>query len=299
MTPLILLGNWLTELKQIKNYSDHTLRAYGGDLENFFHFLQRHGIDLNTLAAFETITVSDIRSWLTYRVKQGASHRSNARALSSIKHFIKYMIARCHINATHLLDMRSPKVSRQLPKPIPSEKILNLAEVVSDKGDWQDLRDRALIILLYGAGLRISEALNLNRDAFPFVDLLRIKGKGNKERLVPILPIINTYVDAYLKKCPHNLLATDPLFVGVRGGRLNMSLLQRKIAQLRSVLGLPANATPHALRHSFATHLLDEHVGLRDIQELLGHASLKTTQVYLDVSMQNLKDMYHKTHPRK
>lgn len=294
----ILIKKWLTELKHMRNYSDNTVRAYTVDLENFTHFLTQH-IGQNDVDGLKNLQLTDIRAWLTSRLKQRIAPVSNARALSSLKHFFKYVMIHSKIDLSHLLEMRTPKSLKKLPRPIGINKIDTLIKTMESKTSWTDLRDVALVILLYGAGLRISEALSLNYKDFPLAEVLVITGKGQKQRLIPIIPIINTYIQAYLDHCPIGLIAESPLFVGQRGGRLNMGMLQKKIAMLRSQLHLPDAATPHALRHSFATHLLDEHADLRVIQELLGHSSLSTTQRYMDVSIQNLKSVYIKSHPRK
>jgi integrase/recombinase XerC len=294
----ILIKKWLTELKHIRNYSDNTVRAYSIDLENFTRFLTQH-IGQNDVEGLKQLQLTDIRAWLTSRLNQGISPVSNARALSTLKHFFKYVMAHYQIDLAHLLELRTPKSPKKLPRPISVNKIDALIKTMEAEKNWTDLRDVALVILLYGAGLRISEALSLNHKDFPLPEVITMTGKGQKQRAIPILSIINVYIQAYLNHCPLVLTADSPLFVGQRGGRLNMGALQKKIAMLRGRLHLPDEATPHALRHSFATHLLDEHADLRVIQELLGHASLSTTQRYMDVSIQNLKDVYIKSHPRK
>lgn len=293
-----IIDKWLTNLKDIQNYSENTIRAYRIDMESFVHFITHHvgGSDINT---FKTLQLSDIRAWLTFRLNQGISPVSNARALSTLKHFLKYVMANHPVDLVHLLDMRTPKSKRKLPRPISVNKIDTLIETVEGTKDWMDLRDAAVLVLLYGAGLRISEALNLDYKDFPLSDVLVITGKGQKQRAVPILPVINTYIQAYLDKCPISFVTDSPLFVGQQGGRLNMCMIQKKMAKLKGILHLPDEATPHAMRHSFATHLLDENAELRVIQELLGHSSLSTTQRYMDVSIQKLKDVYAKSHPRK
>jgi integrase/recombinase XerC len=293
-----IIDKWLKNLKHIRNYSDNTVRAYRIDVENFVQFVAHH-MGQNDLEGFSKLQLSDIRAWLTARLNQGVSTVSNARALSTLKHFFKYLMANYSIELEHLLELRTPKSGKQLPRPISSDKINALIQMVEGEKKWADLRDAAVLILLYGAGLRISEALNLNYKDFPLAEVVIIKGKAEKQRAIPILPVVNTYIDAYLNRCPFSFLADSPLFVGCRGGRLNMGMLQKKMAKLRSLLHLPNDATPHALRHSFATHLLDEHAELRVIQELLGHSSLSTTQRYMDVSIQSLKDVYAKSHPRK
>lgn len=299
MTLPTIIEEWLTELKYIKNYSSNTLKAYRSDLEQFLNFIATHQGALLTLETLPLLTLSDLRAWLTARLHQGMAHTSNARALSTLKHFFKYLLRKHTIDLVHLLDLRTPKAAKRLPRPLSHHKIQALVTAIQPTGHWTELRDTALIILMYGAGLRISEALALNYAQFPLPEVFVITGKGQKQRTVPILPIINTYITAYLNNCPITLTPESPLFVGERSSRLNMGMLQKKIAKLRPLLHLPAEATPHALRHSFATHLLDESADLRAIQELLGHSSLSTTQRYTDVSIQSLKDIYRKSHPRK
>lgn len=292
------MDKWLNDLKYLRNYANNTLEAYRLDLESFNSFIIQHvgGADVEGLKHLEG---SDIRAWLTYRLTQGISQASNARALSALKHFFKYMIRHHSLDLGHLLEMRSPKLRKRLPRPISYSKIDNLIEMIESEAEWTDLRDTTLVVLMYGAGLRISEALSLEFQDFPLPEVFVITGKGKKQRAVPILPIINTYIQAYVQKCPFSFNPKDPLFKGQRGSKLNERMLQKRFANLRTLLHLPAEATPHALRHSFATHLLDEHADLRTIQELLGHASLSTTQRYMDVSLQSLKHDYAKSHPRK
>lgn len=293
-----IMDKWLCDLKYLRNYADNTLEAYRLDLESFNSFIIQHlgGVDVEGL---EHLEGADIRAWLTYRLNHRVSQASNARALSALKHFLKYMIRHYSLDLGHLLEIRSPKLRKRLPRPISPSKIDNLIETIESKEEWTDLRDTALVVLMYGAGLRISEALSLQFQDVPLPEVFVVTGKGQKQRAVPILPIINTYIQAYVEKCPISFNSEDPLFKGQRGGKLNERILQKKIASLRTLLHLPAEATPHALRHSFATHLLDEHADLRTIQELLGHASLSTTQRYMDVSLQSLKADYTKSHPRK
>jgi integrase/recombinase XerC len=293
-----VMDKWLCDLKYLRSYADNTLEAYRLDLESFNSFIIQHlgGADVEGL---EHLEGADIRAWLTYRLNQRVSQASNARALSALKHFFKYMIRHNSLDLGHLLEIRSPKLRKRLPRPISPSKIDNLIKTIESKEEWTDLRDTALVVLMYGAGLRISEALSLQFQDVPLPEVFVVTGKGRKQRAVPILPIINTYIQAYVQKCPFSFNSEDPLFKGQRGGKLNERILQKKIASLRTLLHLSAEATPHALRHSFATHLLDEHADLRTIQELLGHASLATTQRYMDVSLQSLKADYSKSHPRK
>lgn len=299
MTPIDkFIEKWLSNLKHLRNCAENTLEAYRLDMNSFMEFIVMH-VGNSDIEALKSLQGADVRSWLTYRLNQGISQTSNARALSALKHFFKYMIRHHALDLGHLLEMRGPKLKKRLPRPITYSKIDRLIETLKSQAAWADLRDTALVVLMYGAGLRISEALSLKFQDFPLPEVFVITGKGQKQRAVPILPTINDYIQAYIQTCPLPFSAGDPLFKGERGAMLNERILQKKIAQLRTLLHLPAEATPHALRHSFATHLLDEHADLRTIQELLGHASLSTTQRYMDVSMQSLKEDYAKSHPRK
>jgi integrase/recombinase XerC len=296
---MLEVTQWLNQLTNIRNYSTNTIRAYSQDLESFLSFLNHHTNTIPTAHNLEQLTPKDIRAWLSFRLQAGSSQRSNARALSALKHFFNYLSKAHAINLTHLTNLKSPKKETSLPRPIAFEKIISVIEVLSEKKDWKNLRDLTIVLLMYGAGLRISEALNLNYSDFPFGEILVIKGKGQKQRAVPVLPIITQYAAAYVNACPLSFTPDHALFLGTQGKRLNMSVIQKRLVTIRQQLHLPADVTPHAFRHSFATHLLNEHTDLRIIQQLLGHASLSSTQHYLDVSLQSLKDIYHKTHPRK
>lgn len=295
---MIHLNQWLTHLSNARNYSPHTVRAYAQDLEHFCLFMEQHLNVSLTLSELEHLKQQDIRSWLSFRLQSGISQRSNARALSALKQFFNYLAQAHQVNINHLLQLKSPKQHTVLPRPIAFNKITQLISTLKKEANWTSLRDLTIVLLMYGSGLRISEALALNFAQFPFKDVLIINGKGQKERVIPILPIINDYAKAYLKTCPFSFQPDSPLFLGVQGKRLNMGMVQKRIAALRNELNLPKSVTPHAFRHSFATHLLDENTDLRIIQQLLGHASLSSTQHYMDVSLQNLKDIYHKAHPR-
>lgn len=294
-----LINQWLTELKFVKKLSKHTLTAYEHDLISLIEFLSQHLNNTMTLEKLENTNASDLRAWLTHRHRAGISHTTNARAVSAVKTFARYLSKHHNANISPLLDLKAPKIDRKLPRPLSHIQIESLVQTTAELGNWTTLRNTAAFILMYGAGLRIGEALSLNYNDFPLPELMILTGKGNKQRAVPILPKINTYIQTYINKCPFPFNANTPLFLGKKGQRLNPGILQAAIRKFRAVANLPDTVTPHALRHSFATHLLDENADLRTIQELLGHASLSTTQRYTDVSLQQLKDVYRKSHPRK
>lgn len=295
---MIEVNQWLNKLTTTQNYSAHTARSYAQDLDSFVSFISQHTNTPLTLTTIEHLTPQDVRAWLSHRLKNGISQRSNSRSLSAFKQFLNYLAKNHNININHLLQLKSPKQHTVLPRPIAFNKIMQLLKLLREDGNWKSLRDLTVVLLMYGSGLRISEALSLNYSHFPFRDILTIKGKGQKERVIPILPIINEYATSYVNLCPFNFTKDSPLFLGVQGKRLNMGVIQKRIATLRQELQLPKTVTPHAFRHSFATHLLDENTDLRIIQQLLGHASLSSTQHYMDVSLQSLKEIYRKSHPR-
>lgn len=250
--------------------------------------------------ALSRVVLRDMRAWMAHERTQGIGARTLARKLSAVKSFYRWLAERDGFDATSILSTRSPKFTAKLPRPMASdaaENMINTTEAIA-QSDWVGARDAAIVTLLYGCGLRISEALNLQGRDAPLPDVLRIIGKGGKERLVPVLPAARSGVNAYLRLCPHPHIPDQPLFRGVRGGALNPRQVQKVVEQARLQLGLPASATPHAFRHSFATHLLNAGGDLRAIQELLGHASLSTTQAYTAVDTARLMEVYEKAHPR-
>lgn len=243
---------------------------------------------------------TDIRAWMAHERGRGVGARSLARALSAVKGFTGWLADREGHDATALLSTRAPKYRRKLPRPLTIEAAAAVIDRVADQSreDWVAARDVAVVTLLYGCGLRISEALGLTGAAHPLPEVLRIRGKGGKERLVPVLLVAHEAVARYAALCPHDLAPGQPLFRGTRGGPLNPRLIALVMERTRHQLGLPATATPHALRHSFATHLLSAGGDLRAIQELLGHASLSTTQAYTAVDTARLMEVYEMAHPR-
>ena len=294
------LRNWYAHLASERRASGATLANYHRDVTRFFEFLCEHLGGPPGLADLEALETRDFRAFLAYRRNEGLKARSLARTLSSLKSLFRFMARSDILINAPVMAMRGPKLPHALPKPLSTGDARRLIEESKDTGrlPWQDARDTAVLILLYGCGLRIAEALSLKRSDVPFGEVLRVTGKGNKERIVPLLPVARTAVDTYLALCPHALTAEDPLFVGTRGGALGQRQVRASIANLRERLGLPDSVTPHALRHSFATHLLAAGGDLRAIQELLGHASLSTTQIYTEVESQRLLDIYDKAHPK-
>ena len=246
------------------------------------------------------IRVGDLRAWMAKLRKDELSSRSIARKLSSLKSYYRWLAQREHFDPSIVLAFKAPKFQSKIPRPLSEEGALQMLETVPQQSlePWIAARDLAIVSLLYGCGLRISEALDLRARSTPLGNSMKITGKGGKERLVPILPLIAEAVARYLHLCPFPLSPQDQIFRGARGGPLNPRLVQKTVQQARLQLGLPANATPHAMRHSFATHLLSAGADLRSIQELLGHTSLSTTQAYTAVDTGRLMDVYSQTHPK-
>lgn len=294
------VAEWVDWLEGEKRFSGHTVGAYFRDLKQFVAFLSRHLGGAVELAGLGDLAAADFRAFLAARRAAGLGPASMARALSSVRGFFRFLDARGRVNNPALATVRTPKQPHSVPKALDVTDARSVVQLApsTDGAPWVGLRDAAVLMLLWGCGLRISEALGLNRGDVPFGPTLVITGKGNKERLVPVLPAVREAVDAYLAECPFRLEGMSPLFVGVRGKRLNPGLVQAGMRTARGALGLPETATPHALRHSFATHLLAAGGDLRTIQELLGHASLSTTQRYTEVDASRLMEVYGAAHPR-
>jgi integrase/recombinase XerC len=290
------IERWHTWLKVEKNVSPHTFRAYTSDLVQFLNFLATHEgreIGLNDLSG---ANLADFRSWISSRALDGLSNASRARNLSGIKNFLKWLDRQGVMHNPVIGLMRGPKLPRKLPRPLEESQALRLTQ--SSSSEWVTARDHALLILLYGCGLRVSEALDLNINDIPRDGFLRVMGKGRKERQVPVLDIVETSLREYRALCPFAETPDRPLFMGERGGRLHQGVVQKMMRDVRRALNLPETATPHALRHSFATHLLQNGANLREIQELLGHSSLSTTQRYTDVNAAELIRIHKNFHPR-
>ena len=294
------LEAWLTHLKALDGKAAHTLTAYARDVSGWLAFLAQHRGGTEGLAALASLPASDLRAWMAAGRARGVSARSLARSLSAVKTFTAWLADRQGADATTILSTRGPKFRRKLPRPLSVDAAAAMIDRVGDQArdDWVAARDVAVVTLLYGCGLRISEALGLTGAAHPLPDVLRITGKGGKTRLVPVLPAARAAVARYAELCPFDLTPDAALFRGARGGPLNPRLIALVMEKARMQLGLPATSTPHALRHSFATHLLAAGGDLRSIQELLGHASLSTTQAYTAVDAARLMEVYEKAHPR-
>ncbi len=291
---------WLAHLAKERRMSAHTLAAYERDIRRFFEFLGVHLATSVTLADLSALTLADFRAFLAWRRREAVSPRTLARLVSSVRAFFRYLERQELVENAAIHSLRSPKLPHAVPKPlaVDAAKRLTDAPPSNTQPAWASARDLAVLTLLYGAGLRISEALGLDGKDWPADGPLRILGKGNKERLVPVIPPVRLAVERYVRLRPTPLTKDAPLFVGVRGGRLGARAVQKLMTHLRSALDLPPSATPHALRHSFATHLLGNGGDLRGIQELLGHASLSTTQRYTEVDTASLLEVYDKSHPR-
>ncbi len=294
--------DWLKRLKHEKRYSKHTLDAYARDIDALYTFLSDHvGGELG-FGELKDLRVADFRAWLTSRTlsKKKYANSSSARAISSVRSFFRYLDREGILSNPAVDHVKSPKLPKVAPRPIKASEALYLIDNAEHDASepWVAARNVAVLMLLYGCGLRIAEALSLTRAEAPEGDTITITGKGRKQRMVPLLPAVRDAVAAYIAACPHALAPAGPLFVGVRCGPLHPRIVQGLIQKLRPLLGLPETATPHALRHSFATHLLAGGGDLRTIQELLGHASLSTTQRYTAVDAKKLLDVYDKAHPR-
>ena len=298
------LTDWQDWLTHEKHYSAHTLDAYSRDVISFFKFLGRHLGHAPGLEDLDRLSTRDFRGYLARQNAEGLERTSTARAMSTLKTFFKYLVREGRIENTVIQTVRIPKVPKSIPKALSIQDALTALDVVEELSDdvWVGKRDKALLTLLYGCGLRLGEALKLSRDeglrALDGDASLVISGKGGKQRLVPVLPAVSIAIQDYLDVCPFQFEGDAPLFVGVRGKRLNPAIAQKTVRELRALLKLPDSATPHALRHSFATHLLSGGGDLRTIQELLGHASLSSTQRYTEVDGEHLSMVYDATHPR-
>jgi len=295
-----LLEDWLDLMRGVRGASPRTITAYRRDVSGFLGFLALHHGGPAGRRALAEITTSDMRAWMARERGRGLSARSLARALSAVKSFYAWLADAHGLEAAAVTATRGPKQKARLPRPVDSEAARALIGTVEAQSlePWIAARDVAVVTLLYGCGLRISEALGLNQSHAPLPETLRIAGKGGRERFVPVLPVARGAVETYRGLCPFEPGPSKPLFLGARGGALNPRHVQKVMRAARMQLGLPATATPHALRHSFATHLLEAGGDLRTIQELLGHASLATTQIYTGVDQTRLMEVYERAHPK-
>ncbi len=294
------LQKWDDYLRYEKNLSHHTLRAYGSDLGYFINFLFKHSGKPPSLNDLSEVSIADFRSWMSSMFMDKKSNASRARSLSGVKNFISWLDRKGVMHNPAIKTVRTPKLPHKVPRPLHENQALDVIDFagVIEKHDWVALRNMALFMLLYGSGLRINEALSLNIADFPHNEVLLVTGKGNKERQVPVLPVVEDIMKDYLSQCPYPNEPKRAIFLGFRGARLNQGVAQRSMRELRKTLKLPETATPHALRHSFATHLLQNGANLREIQELLGHASLSSTQIYTEINAKEMMAIYKKSHPR-
>jgi integrase/recombinase XerC len=295
MSAADLLAAWRAHLADNRRRSPHTVRAYVAAAQRL--------CAANALESWEAVARTEahaLRAFLAARRADGLGNASAARELSALKAFIAFAREQAGDPDPAAPRLRGPRLKKGLPRPVTPDEAVNLADMIDTAAttDWVGARDRAVLLLLYGSGLRIAEALSLTGRDGMLGDVLQVTGKGGKQRLVPVLPITRAAVAEYVKLCPWPLSAQEPLFRGAKGGPLSPGMVQRAMAQARRALGLPDTATPHALRHSFATHLLSAGADLRSLQELLGHASLGSTQIYTRVDAASLLDNYRKAHPR-
>lgn len=294
-----LAAQWASYLQHDRRRSAHTVRAYVATAHRLIDFLGRYRGEAIANAALLGLGASDLRAFLADRRGQGLGASSAARELSGVRAFLKYAAEQQGSHA-QLPRTRAPKRPRTLPRPAAPDEAMDLAENAAEAASapWIGARDLAILLLLYGAGLRVAEALSLTARVMPIGATLRVTGKRSKTRIVPIVTAVREAIDEYVRQCPYPLSGETPLFVGARGGPLNPDLVRRSVAAARRRLGLPDTLTPHALRHSFATHLLARGADLRALQELLGHASLSSTQIYTAVDAARLLDVYRHAHPR-
>lgn len=296
-TPLVL--SWRDYLLHDRRRSRHTVRAYVATAHRLLSFLGRHHGEAVTKATLLALGAVDLRAFLAERRSHGLGPASAARELSAVRALLRFVAEREGL-PPQLPRTRAPRKAKTLPRPASPDDALALAEEAGASGssEWIGARDLAILLLLYGSGLRVSEALSLKAGDLPIGRSLRVLGKRSKTRIVPIVPAVREAIEAYASLCPYALAGETPLFLGARGGPLNPDLVRRAVRSARHRLGLPDSLTPHALRHSFATHLLARGADLRSLQELLGHASLSSTQIYTAVDAARLLDVYRHAHPR-
>jgi integrase/recombinase XerC len=294
-----LAARWASHLHHDRRRSPHTVRAYVSTAHRFLNFLRRHRGDAIAPADLAELAATDLRAFLAHRRSEGLGAASAARELSGVRAFLTYA-AEQDRRPAQLPRTRAPKRPRTLPRPASPDDAMELAQNAADAASapWMGARDLAILLLLYGAGLRVAEALSLTARDLPVGATLRVTGKRAKTRVVPVVPVVREAIEDYVGQCPYAPSGNGPLFVGARGGRLNPDLVRRSVAAARKRLGLPDSLTPHALRHSFATHLLARGADLRALQELLGYAFLASTHIYTAVDAARLLDVYRHAHPR-
>ena len=296
------INKWFIHLESERRLSDHTINAYLQDIAQFIGFLVKHIGETPSLKTISNLKITDFRAFLAFRRTNGIEGRSLARSLSGIKSLFKFLEVQKLATNSAINLLKSPKIAKTYPRPLntKSAKTVVANKLSLDDEPWVAARNSAVLTLLYGCGLRISEALALTLQDAPSYNTSSIKvvGKGGKERLVPILPVVVEAIELYMRLCPYPLESNEKLFLGVKGAPLSPRVVQLAMEKMRGALGLPDTATPHALRHSFATHLLSNGADLRSIQELLGHASLSSTQIYTDFDTEQALRSYQSAHPR-
>lgn len=289
-----LVTAWSERLRAQSRRSAHTVRAYAATAQRLCDFLTDYRGETVGATLLTSLTAADLRAFLAARRGDGLGNASAARELSAVRGFLRFVGG----DGVQLPVLTGPRAKRRLPRPVSPDEALAVAETVGDSADWQGARDLALLLLLYGSGLRIGEAIGLDGEALSDGDIIRVLGKGGKVRQVPLLAVVRTALETYVHACPWPAARGEPLFRGMRGDRLNPAIVRRRVRAARAALGLPDSVTPHALRHSFATHLLGAGTDLRSLQQLLGHASLSSTQLYTEVDAARLLDIYGAAHPR-
>jgi integrase/recombinase XerC len=295
-----LAAEWLASLERGRRLSPHTRRAYATTAHGFIRFIGAHHGRLVDDRVLGALTLNDFRAYLAARRSDGLANTSVAREVSALRNLFAWLAGAKGIACEGIAGLRSPRVPKRVPRPMSPDDAVAVARDAGEQHDepWIAARDEAVLLLLYGSGLRIAEALSLTGAALPLGETLIVTGKRSKTRVVPLLPIVRAAIERYIGLCPYPAARDTALFRGARGGPLDAALIRRAMAATRAGLGLPPSATPHALRHSFATHLLGRGADLRSIQELLGHASLSSTQVYTAVDTAHLMDVYRNAHPR-
>jgi integrase/recombinase XerC len=285
---------WADHLTRDRRRSAHTVRAYAATAHRLIDFLAQHLGGAVTAEALAQVQATDLRAFLTRRRAEGLGNGSAARELSAVRGFLAFA------SGNAVPKLRGPKKARSVPRPVSPDEAVSLAEDVAEDAaeEWIAARDYAVLMLLYGSGLRVAEALAITGAALPLGEAISVTGKRSKTRIVPLLPPVRQAIERYVSLCPYRVSREQPLFRGARGGPLNGELVRRAVRKARVRLGLSERTTPHALRHSFATHLLGRGADLRSLQELLGHASLSSTQIYTAVDAAHLMDVYRHAHPR-
>ncbi len=294
----VQIKEWISWIKNERRLSIKTTSSYGVDVNSMIDFLNDYYNEEISPNIIENLDEDDLSAWFYNRLKKGVSHRSNARALSSLKSFLSFMILKNKIKNSQILKIKGPRFLQSLPRPLSKNQILKIIdEIKNEKIRWIKIRNLSAIILMWGYGLRISEVINLKLTDITS-DELRILGKGNKIRMIPISKEITDFIKTMIEESPFNFNSNDFIFIGKKGGKLKAEILQRLIREIRKKIILPDNTTPHSFRHTFATELLSNFADLRSIQELLGHASLSTTQKYTSVNTDHIRKVLEKSHPR-